>query len=301
VFVVPDGALTGLPLGVLVTERTEVDDRDPASYRKVPWLAKKYAMSTLPSVDSLRALRTFAKRTQASRPFLGIGDPELEGKSGVTRGIKLVSLFTPPGVADVKAVRQLAPLPESRKELQSLARSLGAGEGSLLVGRDATETKVKAAPLSDFKVVAFATHGLVAGPLTSEPALVLTPPLKATKTDDGLLTASEVAQLKLNADWVILSACNTAAADGTPGAQGLSGLAKAFFYAGSRALLVSHWPVASDAAVALTTRMLALSRQGMTRAEAHRQAMMAMIDTGSAQNAHPALWAPFVVVGEGGR
>jgi CHAT domain-containing protein len=200
-------------------------------------------------------------------------------------------------------VRKLTPLPESRKELRSLARSLGAGEGSLLVGRDATETRVKAAPLSDFKVLAFATHGLLAGDLAglSEPALVLTPPLQATGMDDGLLTASEVAQLKLNADWVILSACNTAAVDGTPGAQGLSGLAKAFFYAGSRALLVSHWPVASDAAVALTTRMLALSRQGMTRAEAHRQAMMALVDTGSPQNAHPAMRAPFVVVGEGGR
>ena len=104
-------------------------------------------------------------------------------------------------------------------------------------------------------------HGLVAGELAgvSEPSLVLTPPLKGTDTDDGLLTASEVAQLKLNADWVILSACNTAAADGTPGARGLSGLAKAFFYAGSRALLVSHSPVESDAAVTLTTRMLALS------------------------------------------
>ncbi len=197
----------------------------------------------------------------------------------------------------------MQPVPESREELKSLARSLGAGDGSLLVGRDATETKVKAAPLSDFKVVAFATHGLVAGELTglSEPALVLTPPEKATEMDDGLLTASEVAQLKLDADWVILSACNTAAADGTPGAQGLSGLAKAFFYAGSRALLVSHWPVVSDAAVALTTRMLTLSRQGMTRAEAHRQAMMALINTEPARNAHPALWAPFVVVGEGGR
>ena len=116
----------------------------------------------------------------------------------------------------------------------------------------------------------------------------------------GLLTASEVAHLKLNADWVILSACNTAAADGTPGARGLSGLAKAFFYAGSRALLVSHWPVGSDAAVALTTRMLAAAKTGLTRAKAHRQAMMAMIDTGPARNAHPALWAPFVVVGEGG-
>ncbi len=97
--------------------------------------------------------------------------------------------------------------------------------------------------------------------------------------DDGLLTASEVAQLKLDADWVILSACNTASADGTPGAQGLSGLAKAFFYAGSRALLVSHWPVVSDAAVAITTRMLAeAAKPGVGRAEAHRRAMMAMID-----------------------
>ena len=109
-----------------------------------------------------------------------------------------------------------------------------------------------------------------------------------------------VAQLKLNADWGILTACNTAAADGTLGARGLSGLAKAFFYAGSRALLVSHWPVDSDAAVALTTRMLAVAKTGLTRAEAHRQAMMAMIDSGPALNAHPALWAPFVVVGEGG-
>ena len=89
-------------------------------------------------------------------------------------------------------------------------------------------------------------------------------------------------------------------ADGTPGANGLSGLAKAFFYAGSRGLLVSHWPVVSDAAVALTTRMLAAAKTGLTRAEAHRQAMMAMIDAGPTHNAHPALWAPFVVVGEGG-
>ena len=97
----------------------------------------------------------------------------------------------------------------------------------------------------------------------------------------GLLTASEVAQLKLNADWGILSACNTAAADGTPCANGLLGLAKAFFYAGSRALLVSHWPVVSDAAVALTNRKLSAAKTGLTRAEAHRQAMMAMIDTRS--------------------
>tara|TARA_Y100001934_G_C12097035_1_gene652023 strand:+ start:73 stop:858 length:786 start_codon:yes stop_codon:yes gene_type:complete len=256
-------------------------------------------MSTLPSVSSLKALRTFAKRTKASRSFLGIGDPELDGEPGEARGLKRAYLFTPRGVANVKAFREMTPLPESREELQSLARSLNAGDGSLLVGPDSTETRVKAAPLSDCQVVAFATHGLVAGELEGvfEPALILTPPAEGTETDDGLQTASEVAQSKLNADWVILYACSTAAADSTPGANGLSGLAKAFFYAGSRAFLVSHWSVVSDAAVALTTRMLAAVKTGLTRAEEHRQAM---IDTGPTRNAHPALWAPFVVVDEGG-
>ncbi len=131
---------------------------------------------------------------------------------------------------------------------------------------------------------------------------MLTPPDQPTEEDDGLLTASEVAQLRLDADWVILSACNTAAADGTPGAEGLSGLAKAFFYAGSRALLVSHWPVASDAAVAITTRMLEEARKpDVGRAEAHRRAMLALIDDRARPYfAHPLFWAPFVVVGEGG-
>lgn len=112
-FVVPHGALTGLPLGVLVTEPSEVNDEDPASYRKVPWLARKYAKSTLPSVASLNALRTLARRAQAFRPFLGIEGPELEGKAGASRGIKLASRFNPRGVANVKAVRQLTPLPEA--------------------------------------------------------------------------------------------------------------------------------------------------------------------------------------------
>src|SRR3990172_3225130 len=100
----------------------------------------------------------------------------------------------------------------------------------------------------------------------AEPALVLTPPEKGSELDDGLLTAGEISQLKLNADWVILSACNTAAPDGTPGADGLSGLAKAFFYAGARSLLVSHWAVSSEATVALTTRMFAEAEKGATKA-----------------------------------
>jgi len=137
-----------------------------------------------------------------------------------------------------------------------------------------------------------------------EPALVMTPPDNPQdKDDDGLLTASEVAELKLNADWVVMSACNTAASDRL-GAKALSGLARAFFYAGARALLVSHWPVYSDAAVRLTTAAFTqLDRNPRAgRAEAlHRAMIELMDDTSQEDNAHPAVWAPFVVVGEGAR
>ena len=103
--------------------------------------------------------------------------------------------------------------------------------------KDASETTVKHVALANYRVVYFATHGLVAGDVKGlgEPALALAIPRKPSEFDDGLLTASEVAQLKLDADWVVLSACNTAAGD-KPGAEALSGLARAFFYAGARAL-----------------------------------------------------------------
>jgi CHAT domain-containing protein len=134
-----------------------------------------------------------------------------------------------------------------------------------------------------------------------EPSLALTLPPRPSELDDGLLTASEVAQLKLNADWVVLSACNTAAGD-KPGAEALSGLARAFFYAGARALLVSHWSVASDAATRLTTSTFDIMKSdpAIGRAEALRRAMLAyMNDAAAPLNAYPAFWGPFFVVGEG--
>ena len=171
-----------------------------------------------------------------------------------------------------------------------------------------TETAVKIMPLDRYRVVHFATHGLLAGETAqlakvhAEPALVFSPPDKATEEDDGLLTASEVAGLKLDADWVVMSACNTAAGS-EPGAEALSGLAKAFFYAGARALLVSHWPVNSYAATMLTSRTFAELRKApeIGRSEAFRRAMLALMsDPKRPWAAHPSIWAPFVVVGEGG-
>jgi CHAT domain-containing protein len=137
----------------------------------------------------------------------------------------------------------------------------------------------------------------------AEPALVFTIPEHPSEDDDGLLTASEVAALKLNADWVVLSACNTAAGDKL-GADGLSGLARAFFYAGARALLVSHWQLDDEATARITTDVFTrLSKDpSLNRAEALREAMLTLIDHPSdPQESFPAFWAPFVVVGDGAR
>ena len=305
IFIVPDAGLGSLPLGVLVTKPLESEIAGYADYRQVAWLVKRYALTVLPSVSSLKALRRFAGTASAAKPFIGFGDPVLDGSPGSGRSIELAALFTHGAVADVEAVRDLPALPETAGELAAIAQTLGASAESLYLGERAGEGRVRALDLSDYRVLAFATHGLVAGNLSglAEPALVLTPPLEGTAQDDGLLTASEIAQLELDADWVILSACNTAAADGSPGGEGLSGLAKAFFYAGSRALLVSHWPVFSDPAVKLTTGMFEETAADPTLggAEALRRSMLALMDdTESPHYAHPMFWAPFIVVGEGG-
>jgi CHAT domain-containing protein/tetratricopeptide (TPR) repeat protein len=215
------------------------------------------------------------------------------------------------GLADVSAIRRQVALPETADELCAVARALGVeNSDDVLLGANATVTTIKKISREDrlrhYQIVHFATHGVLAGEASSyldarsEPGLLLTPPAEATAEDDGLLTASEVAQLKLNADWVILSACNTAAGVST-GAEALSGLARAFFYAGARALLVSHWAVDSTAAVKLTTGTFSQlkAHPNIGKAEAVRRSMTAIIESGPSLYAHPTNWAPFVVVGEG--
>jgi CHAT domain-containing protein len=141
----------------------------------------------------------------------------------------------------------------------------------------------------------------------AEPGLILTPPKDGAtaaelEEDDGMLTASEIAQLNLDADWVVLSACNTAAGENS-NAEPFSGLARAFFYAGARALLVSHWAVDSKAAVEITTRAFAelKAHEEIGRAEALRRSMIELVKQGPDESAHPTIWAPFVLVGEGSR
>ncbi|MBX9760655.1 MAG: CHAT domain-containing protein [Beijerinckiaceae bacterium] len=308
VFYVLETPFDSLPLSLLVTAPPQGSDTDPADLRATQWLIRRHAAVVLPSVGSLQALRGARNRTRAPEPFRGYGAPLIGKQTGnvqvATRSAGAPASILRAGKVDVEAVRALSALPQTEGELQRLAAALGAPPSSVRTGAAATVAAVKADDLSRYRVLAFATHGLLAGELAglSEPALVFTPPADARADDNGLLTSSDAAKLNLSADWVILSACNTAAGDGNPGAEGLSGLARAFFYAGARSLLVSHWPVRDDAAARITTgtfRRIA-ENPSMARADAFRLSVIELMEDASDPTfAHPAVWAPFVIVGEG--
>jgi CHAT domain-containing protein len=310
--VVPSGALTAVPLHLLVTEKPSSTPQDFAGYRDVAWLAKRHAVSVLPSVTSLRALRVFARKGQGSEPMIGFADPVFGPEKPAAGGARATKVATTRAYTDFwrgaavdrnRLAEALPRLEDTADEVATVAKKLAANPREIYLRERASEAAVKQAKLSDFRVVYFATHGLVAGDVKglAEPSLALTIPKQPSDLDDGLLTASEVAQLKLNADWVVLSACNTIAGE-KPGAEALSGLARAFFYAGARALLVSHWAVDSAAATQLTTATFDILKADprLGRAEALRRAMLDyMNDTSDPKHAYPAYWAPFALVGEG--
>lgn len=323
--VTSNGALSQVPFAVLPTEpATKASDREGyfSGYRAVPWLIREYAVTVLPSATALDTLRAGADTTRQRRAFVGFGDPifspaqmrtaSRDAGNTAARGLRMRPRLLRTRRYRSAGVDRLPRLPDTAEEVTSIARTLDADPvRDVHLELEANEEAVMQTDLFRYRNVAFATHGLVPGDLDGlqEPALALSAPELAEVDGDGLLTLSEVLQLRLDADWVVLSACNTAAADGA-GAEAISGLGRAFFYAGSRALLVTYWPVETTSAKAITTGLFErqVENPRLSRAQALQRTLVDMIDHGARYDssgkvlftyAHPFLWAPFSIVGDG--
>ncbi|QIG79602.1 CHAT domain-containing tetratricopeptide repeat protein [Stakelama tenebrarum] len=282
------GYLSVIPFSLLVERAPQPGE----TLADAAWLVRRFAISTPLNID-----RAEPRSARSVRPvrFAGFGDPALAPAGS---GEAQLAVLVRGGGVSVQDIRDLPSLPGAGEELAAMARTFDNPGNLLLTGSQATETAIRAIDFSRYSVLAFATHGLVGGQLggLDEPALVMTPPDTAVQDDDGLLTASEIARLRLDADWVILSACNTAAGSdaGTPT---YSGLAQAFVFAGARSLLLSHWRVRDDAAARLSVATVRGAAQGLGKAEALRRAQLElMADPDIPDAAHPAIWAPFILI-----
>jgi CHAT domain-containing protein len=332
IIVVPHGALGRLPFSLLVTKSMAqpVEQQSKglfAGYREVPFLIRSAAVTHIPSVSAFMSLRSGQPGAQSRKPFIGFGDPLFSAEQAqraqaqatiqvAMRGGANLRMRSSPNTGSMMSAElaQLPRLPDTAVEVLEIARALGADQDNdVILGVKASEDNVRTIKLDDRRVVMFATHGLIPGELDglTQPALALSSPDIPGVKGDGLLTVEKILGLKLDADWVVLSACNTAAGEGG-GAEAVSGLGRAFFYAGARALLVTHWPVETASARVLTTdlfRRQAANPQ-LNRSTALREAMVEMIDKGervddvSKQSifayAHPMFWSPFALIGEGG-
>ena len=212
-----------------------------------------------------------------------------------------------PSTRQEEAIPDIPPLPDTRDEIIAIARSLGADpQQDAIFGAEASRDWVMSTPLNDRRILAFATHGLIPGdmPGLNQPALTMS---YSRDPRDSLLKLEDILKLKLDADWVVLSACNTGAADGI-GGEAISGLGRGFFYAGSRALLVTHWPVESESAKRLVIEIFSRYAKQTSRAVSVQQAAQDLIDSRGYVDptsgrqvysyAHPMFWAPYTLVGD---
>lgn len=296
--VAPSGSLLSLPFGVLLT-----GPGDPAALGKAPWLLRQLAIGHVPSAGNYVALRKVAGGSTAQRPWFGFGEfkPVSAPQARAT--------FPASCGSSADLLAGLPPLPSARTELGEARKLLGGNPADTLLGDGFTAEAVQQANLSDVRVLHFAAHALLPAELNclSEPALVTSAPRQARTAAGALLKASDLAQIKLDADLVILSACNSGGVDGKNGGESLSTLARSFFYGGARALLVTHWDVTDGVAPYLVVGTLKRVRDEPSAglAAALRTTQLELIAEGSDGAgqpglSHPYFWAPFALIGPAG-
>ena len=296
VITVPSGPLLSLPFGLfVVAPPPDITDYD---YTQVAWMASRQALTLAPSVQSIVNLRKTVKPSLAEQSFIGFGDfkpygnaKALLANSGLPESCK----------DDVYQIANAPPLPKTAVELRTVAASLEAPQSSLYLGDSFSKANVEETKLSGYKVVYFATHGLLPHELScyAQPALLVSKSEKANIPGDGLLTASDILGLSLDADLVVLSACNTGGPGGQTGGESLSGLARAFFYAGARSLLVTHWETPDEpTTVLMVDTFKRLGSGTYSLAEALRESQAELIQRYPYWS-HPKAWASFSVVGDG--
>jgi CHAT domain-containing protein len=317
--VIGTGPLASLPFSVLVDSRSQTSTHQ---YNQVDWLGQRFELSHAASIEQFYKLRTFRSNKQAVKGMLAFANPILLGKSAqkahsdgssvnpTISGMQtLATSCRQEGPAPSELLRALDPLPETSIEVRQIDALLKRNQqitnqsniaNDIFLGDEASEARLRAQDLSSYRILYFATHGLLPGELKcqAEPGLVLTPPPESsTRDNDGLLEASEIASMQLNAELVVLSACNTATSGF--GGDTLSGLAQAFSFAGARNLLVSHWQVPSTATAQLMTSFFSALGDDNEPSQARSLQIAQASLIKNVQTSHPYFWGAFVLMGDG--
>jgi CHAT domain-containing protein len=294
--VAPSGTLLSIPFGLLLT-----GPADPARLADAPWLIRRVVIAHVPAPANFVTLRKVAGTSRATQPWFGFGDfhPVTLAQAEAT--------FPPATCKDSAALfAGLPPLPGAEAELAQARKALGASANDELLGPAFTAASVQGLALKNYRMLHFATHAILQTDLAcqAEPALVTSAPAGAPSAQGAMLTASEIAGLKLDADVVLLSACNSGGPGGSAPGESLSGMARSFFYAGARSLLVTHWDVNDKVTAILVTASLAYAKAdpalGMAAALAAAQRrLLDKARTDVPELAHPFYWAPLALIGEG--
>ena len=282
--IVADGPLHRLPFEALFLPGTTVTRGD---FRQLPYLIRRFAVSYAPSASVLAELQNEPRAT-APKGFIAFGDPLYEQPA------KDASATTLRAVVAAGRIN-LQPLPYSREEVSAIAQLFPDDQRELFLGDAATEENAKVPErLSRYRLVHFSTHGYVNETKPRFSGLLLSQPRSVTGSEDGLLSAYEIFNLKLKADLVVLSACETGLGKEVRG-EGLMSLMRAFIYAGTPSVVVSLWKVNDESAADLMVRFYRhLQKDGISKSEALRQAQLETIN----DNGFPFFWAPFILVGK---